>query len=302
MPSADRAWSGRSHGGSFGHRLVALVARLGGIHLCYLFVLPPTLWLFIRLHERRRAAMRYWQHLRPDLGRWGCAFMAVRQFWSFARMLADRFLVYAAPGALSHVSLGYEVLRTGMAHPRGCVMLSAHLGNWELSGRFVTDYKLGPINLVMLQAEDPAVAAQVQAALGTKGITIIDLVDPFSASLAIAAALNRGETCGMLGDRTAGSADHTVAVPFCGAPARFPTGPFLAAAATGARIVPTFMLKTGWRSYTTIAFGPWPAPSGPRAQRRHQVVAAVARWARLVEALVRRHPLQWHNFYDFWKP
>ena len=93
-----------------------------------------------------------------------------------------------------------------------------------------------------------------------------------------------------------------MAVPFCGGLARFPTGPLLAAAATGAVIVPTFMLKTGWRSYTTIAFGPWPAPSGPRTQRRRHVVTAVARWARLVEALVRRYPMQWHNFYDFWKP
>jgi predicted LPLAT superfamily acyltransferase len=209
------AWSGRSHGGSIGHRLVHLVARLGGPALCYLFIIPPTIVLFLRLHERRRICMRYWRRMRPGLGRWGQAFMAFRHFYSFARLLADRFLISAAPGALSHRSLGFATLQRGAVHPQGCVMLSAHVGNWELSGRFLDGYRLGTTHLVMLQAEDPAVAAQVRAALDARHLGIIDLKDPFAASLEIAAALRRGETCCMLGDRTAGSQDGTLTVTFC---------------------------------------------------------------------------------------
>ncbi len=301
MTDAKKKWSGRSHGGSLGHSAVHLVARLGGPTLCYLFVLVPTIVLFLRLHERRRICMDYWQRLRPDLGRWGCAFMAFRQFWSFARMLADRFLVSAAPHALTHRSLGYDTLKAGATHPQGCVMLSAHLGNWELSGRFLDRYQLGTTYLVMLQNEDPAVAEQVRAALGAKGLGVIDLKDPFAASLEIAAALRRGETCCMLGDRTVGSDDGTVSVPFCGGHARFPIGPFIAAAVTGAVVVPTFCLKVGWTSYATFAPTIWPLSLGKRRERQQHLTAAVARWARLVEAVVRRYPLQWHNFYAFWE-
>lgn len=297
----SKPWSGRSHGGSFGHRLVHAVARLGGPTLCYLFILPPTLVLFLRLHERRRTCMRYWQRMRPGLGRWGRTVMAFRHFHSFARMLADRFLVSAAPGSLSHRSLGFATLQAGCAHPQGCVMISAHVGNWELSGRFMDSYRLGTTHLVMLQAEDPAVAAQVRAAIGAQGLRIIDLIDPFAASLEIAAALRRGESCCMLGDRTVGSDAGTVRVPFCGGFARFPIGPFVAAAATGAVVVPTFCLKVGWTRYATFALGIWPMALGSRRERHRQLTAAVARWARCLEAVVRRYPLQWHNFYDFWE-
>ena len=297
----EKKWSGRSHGGSLGHRAVHLVARLGGPTLCYLFVLVPAVVLFVRLHQRRRICMAYWHRLRPSLGRWGCTFMALRQFWSFARLLADRFLITAAPGRLTHRSLGYDTLKRGATHPQGCVMLSAHIGNWELSGRFLDNYRLGPTHLVMLQAEDPAVAAQVRTALDAQHLGIIDLQDPFAASLEIAAALRRGETCCMLGDRTIGSNAGTVSVPFCGGRARFPVGPFIAANITGAVVVPTFCLKVGWTRYATFAAGIWPLTLGSRRERQQHLAAAVARWARLLEAVVRRYPLQWHNFYAFWE-
>jgi predicted LPLAT superfamily acyltransferase len=38
-----------------------------------------------------------------------------------------------------------------------------------------------------------------------------------------------------------------------------------------------------------------------RRTRTRELEAAVANWARLLEAVVRRYPLQWHNFYDFWQ-
>jgi predicted LPLAT superfamily acyltransferase len=299
-PESARSWDGRSHGGDLGHRLVESFARYGGATVCYLLLIPPTCWFFWRLHERRRLVARYWRRMRPGLGRWGCLVMAWRHFYSFARMLADRFLVSAAPRSLRHRSLGYEVMRRGMASPQGCVMLSAHVGNWELSGRWLSGYRLGPFNLVMLENDDPRIAARVKAALGTAGISVIDLAEPFAASLAIAAALRRGETCCMLGDRTAGAADHTVAVPFCGGTARFPTGPFLAAAVTGAAVMPVFCIKTGWRSYATFALEPWTVRFSSRTRRQQELHAAVARWARCLERMLRRYPMQWHNFYEFW--
>jgi predicted LPLAT superfamily acyltransferase len=296
----EKKWTGRSHGSAFGHWLVHLVARYGGVTICYLFIIPPTIVLFFRLHERRRLCMRYWQRMRPSLGRWGQTFMAWRQFYSFARQLADRFLIGVAQGTLRHTSLGFKTLQVGTRHPQGCIILSAHVGNWELSGRFLDQYRLGHMHLVMLQAENPQVAAQVRAALDANGLKLIDLKDPFAASLRIAAALRAGETCCMLGDRTAGNDSGTIAVPFLGGMARFPTGPFIAAATTGAVVVPTFCLKFGWNHYITVAMGPWPIQLGNRRERQAQLTKIVAHWAHCIESIVRRFPLQWHNFYDFW--
>jgi predicted LPLAT superfamily acyltransferase len=295
-----QAWAGRSLGGAAGHRLVHAFARLGGRRLCYLLLIPPTCWYFAVLAPRRRLIASYWRRMRPGLGRWGSLVMAWRHFYSFARLLSDRFLI-AQPGALGHRSLSFQRLQAATRDPRGCLMLSAHVGNWELSGRFLASYGIAAFNLVMLDNEDPRIAAEVHAALGTRGISVISLKDPMQASLLIVAALARGETCCMLADRTAGDLQHTLAVPFCGLPARFPTGPFIAAALTGALILPTFCIKTGAARYTTFALPPWRLRFSTRAARSRELQGAVARFARELEWVVRRYPLQWHNFYDFWQ-
>ncbi|MBA2482521.1 MAG: lysophospholipid acyltransferase family protein [Planctomycetes bacterium] len=295
-----RRWRGRSHGGGVGHALVHAFARYGGLWLCYGMLIPPTTWYFIRDTRARRTTMSYWRRVRPSLGRWGAAVMTWRHFFSFARNLADRFLVGVDPDSLRFENRGQRRMEAAMRHPQGCIVLSAHLGNWELAGRWLTRHRHGVINIVMLQDEDPRVREQMTKAMGAHPFGIIDLRDPFGASLQIAAALRRGETCCMLGDRTAGSDVNAISVPFFGRPARFPTGPFVAAAATGALIVPVFSVKSGLRTYFIAADEPWTLSFSSRARRREELTAVVARWAERLERVVRRHPLQWQNFYDFW--
>ncbi|MBA3708056.1 MAG: hypothetical protein H0W83_04435 [Planctomycetes bacterium] len=296
-----RRWRGRSHGGGLGHALVHAFARYGGLRLCYALLIPPTCWFFVRDAAARRATVRFWRRVRPDLGRWGHLVMTWRHFFSFARNLADRFLVGVDPGCLSWENRGQQRMEAAMRHPQGCILLSAHLGNWELAGRWLTRHEHGTVNIVMLLDEDPEVREQLTSAMGDHPFGIIDLRDPFGASLEIAAALHRGETCCMLGDRTAGSDRNAVAVPFLGEPARFPTGPFIAAAVTGALIVPIFSVKSGIDTYFIEADEPFTLSFSSRATRQAELTAAVARWAKLLERVVRRHPLQWQNFYDFWK-
>jgi predicted LPLAT superfamily acyltransferase len=280
---------------------VRVVGRVIGRDLCYLFILPPVIWLFVRDAAARRASVDYWRRIRPDLGRWGRLVMAFLHYWAFGRRLADRLLVRAVPGAIGFRSSSEHRLQAAMASPAGCVVLSAHVGSWELSGRWMTAYRHQGINLVMLGAEDPRVQEQVRKAMGETPYAIIDLVDPVRASLEIAARLRAGQTCCMLGDRTAGDGANTVRVPFLGAPAAFPIGPFVAAAATGAPLVMTFCLAAGDGRYRTVAFGPFRIELGPRRTRMLRLHRWVDRWARMLEAVARRHPHQWANFYDFWR-
>ncbi len=152
----------------------------------------------------------------------------------------------------------------------------------------------------MLDGEDPRVQAQLARAMGDRPYGVIDLRDPVAAAWQIAAALQRGETCCMLGDRSAGDQAQTLRVPFLGASAAFPIGPFLAAAATGALIVPTFCLRSGWRTWTCRAYAPLRLPRVARRARPAQLETILRRWARLLEHQVARHPWQWNNYYDFW--
>jgi len=113
----------------------------------------------------------------------------------------------------------------------------------------------------------------------------------------IVAALERGEVVAFHGDRAI--SDATVRVPFLGAEAAFPTGPWQLAAATGALVVPAFLLKEGFRRYR-FACEPPIEVSAPRSERARVLAEHTAAFARLLESILARHPYQWFNFFEFW--
>ena len=72
---------------------------------------------------------------------------------------------------------------------------------------------------------------------------IIDVGRDVLASLEMVRALRDGALLAVHGDRPIGG--HVIAVPFLGREARFPVGPFLLAAVTGAPLIATFSLQVG---------------------------------------------------------
>jgi predicted LPLAT superfamily acyltransferase len=108
------------------------------------------------------------------------------------------------------------------------------------------------------------------------------------------AALRRGEIVALQGDRALGTRGDTL-LPFFGAPAPFPLGPFVLARAAGAPVVPAFCLLDADHRYRIVVGAPFPVDAGAEA-------AALGRWVSVLEGMVRRHPAQWFNFFDVWSP
>ena len=107
------------------------------------------------------------------------------------------------------------------------------------------------------------------------------------------AALRRGEIVAFQLDRTMGGrGDGTV--PFFGAPARFPLGPFVIAAAAGAPVVPAFCVLERDGRYRLHVEPALTVSSGAEA-------AALAAAVAVLERYVARHWDQWFNFYDVWE-
>lgn len=184
---------------------------------------------------------------------------------------------------------GREHLHAAMAGGRGLVILTAHLGNWELAGRLLAQYATRPTHVVVAAEVDPAVERFLRGAPAP--VRFVTRSSP-TAALSLVAALRRGEVVALQGDRALGTRGD-VAVPFFGADAPFPLGPFLLARAAEVLAVPAFCVLGADRRYT-VEIGS--AIAAPRDRER----SALAQWVRALEHIVRRHPEQWFNFYDVW--
>jgi len=300
---AGQHWSGRSRGGTWLFRGCVSLLPLVGARGAWLISFAIASGFCLVGGRGQFGMISYWRRLRPRAGSALLAMLAFRQFASFGRILCDRLLAYLRPGEFHIEVSGVQWLRAMRERGQGCILLSAHLGNWELTSLWLHQLasEVGTVHVVMVRDDLKAVQRFTDDRMRGGHTKVIDPRDGLGASLAINAALSAGEIVCMLGDRVFGE-QPAAQVRFLGGLARFPVGPFHAAALTGMPILVGFLMKTGLRSYLVQVDPPWPIQLPQRrAERPAALRAAVQRWARRLELQVRRYPQQWHNFYDFWR-
>ncbi len=222
--------------------------------------------------------------------------VAQRGFRNFLRMLHD-FCDASAGGigrveALMDERRGFEALRAAQARGRGTLLVTGHLGAWELGGMVLAGDGF-PVNVVTLAEPTEGLNRwrhRYRERFGIKTITIG--TDKF-AFVEIIQALKRNELVAMLVDR-----------PYLrsGVPVRFfgRQTLFSAAAAriwqhTGAAVIPAFVLQLSPGRYGCYAYPAVDMRRGASLQENTQLLADV------FQAIFRESPEQWFNFVPIWR-
>lgn len=179
---------------------------------------------------------------------------------------------------------------------RRVILLTAHLGNWELGSVLAGQAGL-PISVVYVPDEFGEAERYRSFLRGFGDVEEIPIrPEERFASLPVLRAFERGRVVAMQGDRDWN--DRGEAASFFGAPARFPLGPLHLARMTGAAVVPVFIAYARDRRFE-IEVGE-PIEIERTNDREGDARRALARWLGVLESAVRRWPTQWYTFYDFW--
>lgn len=183
---------------------------------------------------------------------------------------------------------GQKHLEDAMAMGRGVIMVTAHLGNWELGGAIIA--ALGyPLTSVAFPERVGKTNELFQQQRMRRGMRVLTFG---SAAKGALAALARGEIVAMLADRD--FTMHRDTLPFFGAPARLPTAPGRISMRTGAPILPAFILR-GADNRFDLCFQP---PLHPNKNddpiRAHKFIRDA------IQGAISRDPTQWFVFNDFW--
>jgi lauroyl/myristoyl acyltransferase len=191
--------------------------------------------------------------------------------------------------------VGFSRLVEARLKGKGVVLLTAHLGNWEVGGLMLAEVKQ-PIHVVLVPDLFAGVERVRRRMHARAGVTEIPVDRTFLPTLAVLRALDRNGIVAMQGDR---DFDNTgIPAPFFGREAYFPRGPFRVAMATGAVVLPAFIVSVPGGRYRAIIEEPITIEdAGDRdgALRRN-----VARYVAVLERYVRTYPEQWYCFYPFW--
>jgi KDO2-lipid IV(A) lauroyltransferase len=217
--------------------------------------------------------------------------MAREVFRKFGQYLAD-FFRYERLTREDFAGLiqleGLAHLEAAFAARRGVILITAHLGNWELGGAVIS--ALGyPLTAVAFPERVGKTNDLFQQQRRRRGMRVLTFGAAARGSLA---ALQRGEIVAMLADRD--FTQHRDAIPFFGKPARLPTAPVRISRHTGAPILPGFILRRPDNCFH-VRFHP---PLWPDRDTDGSAARAAIRDA--LQEEIGRDPTQWFVFEDFW--
>lgn len=225
----------------------------------------------------------------PQMSDRGIEDLSRRTFRNFARYIVD----YGRFHSLSDDALdreipaaeGFSFLDEAIRRGRGVILVTGHIGIWELGGVFFGRQGV-KVNVVAVHEGSERIDA-IRGTYRTRHNVRTIVLDgsPFP-SLEIMAALRRGELVAMLVDRW-GRADGVTA-EFFGRDHLFPRGPFVLSRATGAPIVPAFVVSEG-NAYRGVVDQPFVVDEPGDEPYARRVSDAL-------ERMIRRYPDQWYNF------
>jgi lauroyl/myristoyl acyltransferase len=200
--------------------------------------------------------------------------------------------------ALLAARIGDERLVEAQRAGKGAILLTAHVGNFELGGLFLA--QLG-LEVAAVYVPDPSPVIEkhrddARRMLGVQGIPVDRT--PFG-FLPVLRALERNMCVAMQGDRDVSGTGRVM--PFFGKTASFPIGPFRIAQASGAPVFPVFVLQEEDGRYRTIVEEAIRVPHTRGPASDEAVVAGLATFVASMEATIRGYPTQWYRFARFWE-
>jgi KDO2-lipid IV(A) lauroyltransferase len=252
--------------------------------------------IFGLVGRNRRAAIDNLQRILDGSGE-DATRTARQMFEQFAHCMTETMEFYGPrPRRIQLDEPLRDDLATALREGQGAVVVTGHFGNWDIAAKTLRAYGR-PINVVMAREVNATTHEYVRAARERAGVHVIYSDTSVFSSLNMIRALQRNEVVAIQLDRALGAGGVRM-VPFFGALAPFPSGPFVLARLAGAPLIPVFIPRLGRRHYAIRVCGCFELARDARDSRAlDRVMNGVVQ---AFEAVVREFPRQWFQFTPFW--
>ena len=190
---------------------------------------------------------------------------------------------------------GFEHLERAAARGCGVLILTGHLGAWELSS-FSHSLMGHPMGMVIRRLDNPLVDAFVNGVRCLHGNRVLHK-DDFARGLL--SEMRAGRTVGILMD-TNMTPPQGIFVPFFGVQACTASGAARIAQRTGAAVLPGFLLWEQAEGRYVLRFGE-EIEVARTEDAEEDTRRNTARFTAVLESYVRRYPEQWLWMHRRWK-
>lgn len=283
-------WEGKSKGTPLGYRIFIFTIKAMGLPVAYLMLRFVTFYYYLFAKKARKSIINFYTT--------GLGFsvkeakkMARKNFNIFGQTLVDRVAVLAGrKDKYSFTFNGEHHLVDIHNQGQGGVFMGAHLGNWETAGNFLSRVS-GNCHVLMYNEEVEKIKNVIDKTTGGARFKIIAIDDNnfFSHIIKIKKVLDNNEIIAVLADRTR-DGSKTMEVNFLNQKMRLPLGPFQVGTKFKALVTFVYAVKSGNYKYDLYATEPFKPKS---------VEELASKYVAQLEKMVKKHPEQWFNYYDY---
>lgn len=292
MPS----WQGKSKGTAFGYRIFVIILKTFGVLPGYILLRFVVVYYFFFSYKSSKHIFNYF-HKRLQYNWLLSLWMLYKNYYKLGQSIIDKVVVMSGiDNKFTYNFDGEENLRKITALQKGGLLISAHLGNWEIAGYLLK--RLGTrINIVMFDGEHRQIKKYLEQVTGKRNMNIIVIKEDLSHIYAISDALKNNELVCMHADRFV-EGNKIIKSKFLNEEASFPAGPFILAATFKVPVSYVFAFKETNNHFHFFASE---IKEYGNASKEVAMEQMLNNFVEEMETKARMYPAQWFNYYDFWK-
>jgi phosphatidylinositol dimannoside acyltransferase len=220
---------------------------------------------------------------------------------SYARYWLETFRLpkmdKVAVAARTHAqSIGEQHMDLAVSSGRGMILVLPHMGNWDVAGVYLMDRYQMPFTTVAERLKPESLYDRFVAYRESLGMEVLPLTGGARpATEILTERLRAGGIVCLVGDRDISRSG--IEVDFFGETAKFPPGPALLSATTGATLLTVGLWFTddgGWAQHIGAPIIPAPGRLNVRVREATQIVADQ------FAGYIASHPADWHMLQRFW--
>ena len=295
-------WEGRTHGGSLGQKGLFFFFRYMNYSLGKIFLYPVVsiIVLFYMIFSFT-GFQSIWFYFRKihKYGFLKSLYKTYINHFLFGQNLLDKFALFAGKKNRFKISItGQELFDEIINSPKGAIIASSHVGNFEISGYLLRQTQKR-INGIIYGEENPVIQQFRNKILEENNVFQIPILEDMSHIFTINNVLSRGEILTMPCDRIY-TGNKAVELDFMGQKADFPTGAYHLASKFDLHVLTLFVMKESANHYH-IFLNRIDDYSNANIPSKEKVVLLAKNYVSELQKILKIYPEQWFNFYKFWK-
>ncbi|WP_448825705.1 LpxL/LpxP family acyltransferase [Capnocytophaga bilenii] len=287
-------WQGKSKGTVLGYRIFVFLMRHLGIYAAYSLLIFVAFYYFLTEWQSNRFMFYYFRHrLGYSLAKTiGSLYLS---YFTFGQIIIDKIAILAG---LEHKFTfdfdGQELLFKLLEEQQGGVLISAHIGNFEIAEPFFRkiDLKL-QISTITTDMERSVIKEYLEGITERKSLNQYIYVKPdMSHIFEINDVIAHKNIVCFTGDRYF-EGGRSLKGRLLGAEATFPAGPFVIASRLKVPVVFVYVMKEKglhYHLYARIA-----------EVKKADAESLLEAYTDSMEQMLRKYPLQWFNYFNFWE-